>query len=127
MDVSGNATFAGTPIVYGHIDFVPDEKKGNKGPPGMADISNGKFDTKLGAGRGIVKGPQRVLITAYPEVPKQSKSEAEVIANPVLPLFVNYEMEVDFQSGKQDLQVPDSAKGAGTGPAPKPSRPANFP
>lgn len=109
-DISGSATFAGSPIVYGTIEFIPDEKKGNSGPTGAAEIINGKYNTKEKGGRGVVKGPHHVRITAYSEAPKPNNDETKVVPQPE-PLFVGYLLEADLGSPTQDFNVPEGAKG----------------
>lgn len=111
-DVAGNATFAGQPIVYGTVDFVPDTSKGHSGPAGTAEIVDGKYDTALG-GQGIVPGPHLVRVTAYEQRPMGLDDETL----PVLPglatapLFFNYPIEADVAGGTYDFDVPEEAGG----------------
>ncbi len=110
MDVSGTASFAGQPIVYGTIEFVPDTAKGHSGPAGSADIIDGKYDTAKN-GQAIVKGPHQVRVTAYPEpLPQTEPVDDTPISGPE-PLFVGYALELDLQTSEQNIEVPASAKG----------------
>ena len=54
--VSGMITFNGQPVPAGKIYFTPDTSKGNSGPTGYADITNGRYDTASEAGKGIFHG-----------------------------------------------------------------------
>ena len=120
IDVSGKATFDGQPIVYGQIDFTPDNSKGHKGPAGYAEIVDGRFDTARTGGRGIVPGAHVVRLTAYPEpfpdgggVPDE---EAE--ASGPAPLFIGYTTEQNIESATLDIDVPAEAKGRGVSGSP---------
>ncbi|MEX0792760.1 MAG: hypothetical protein WD045_06460 [Pirellulaceae bacterium] len=62
--VSGTVTHEGNPVSVGTIQFRPDSMQGNSGPPGFADIKEGKFDTKL-SGKGTIGGPHLVTIDAF--------------------------------------------------------------
>lgn len=59
--LSGQVSFAGSPVPAGTIVFEPDASQGNDGPQGVAIIVNGLFDTARG-GKGTVGGPHRVTI-----------------------------------------------------------------
>ncbi|HET6422554.1 MAG TPA: hypothetical protein VFG20_02650 [Planctomycetaceae bacterium] len=108
--VAGKATFAGKPIPYGTIEFIPDSARGNKGPPGTAEIINGEFDTRRENGRGVVAGPHTVRISAYEEKPANSSDEtAASTAKP--PLFIGYTVAVDGFLAEHNFDVPESAKG----------------
>lgn len=61
FQLSGNITFAGSPVPAGTIVFEPDASQGNDGPQGVAPIVNGQFDTARG-GKGTIGGPHRVTI-----------------------------------------------------------------
>lgn len=62
--VSGTVTHRGQPVPVGVIQFMPDSSQGNSGPPGFADIKDGKFDTKL-SGKGAIGGPHLVMVDAF--------------------------------------------------------------
>lgn len=108
--VTGKATFAGKPIPYGTIEFIPDNARGNKGPPGTAEIVDGAFSTRRENGRGVVAGPHTVRISAYEEKPVNSTDETAVsTAKP--PLFIGYTVAVDGFLAEHNFDVPESAKG----------------
>ena len=120
-DVSGTATFAAAEIRYGEVYFYPD-----KGPEGYAIIRDGKYDTSLEGGQGVVDGNHRIVVTAYPSEPLVA-SEDETVASEAssAPIFVNYELTGDLSGGNFDIQVPEDAEGFGIGPAKK--TPSNDP
>jgi hypothetical protein len=114
IDVSGRATFDGQPIVYGQIDFTPDHAKGHQGPPGYAEIVDGKYDTARTGGRGVVPGAHVVRVTAYPEpFPKVEVPDEEADASGPAPLFIGYTIEQNVESRTLDIDVPADAKGHG--------------
>ena len=108
--ITGNATFAGKPIVFGTIEFLPDVERGNKGPAGTAEIANGQFSTRKSGGRGVVSGPHTVRITAYEEIPAANSDETAA-TNAKPPLFSGYSINVDGFLAEQNFDVPESAKG----------------
>lgn len=63
--VAGVVTVDGTPVVAGRIYFTADASKHNNGPTGGADIKNGRFDTRVGVGKGGPGGPVTVLIKGF--------------------------------------------------------------
>ncbi len=108
--VSGKVTFAGKPVAYGTIDFVPDTARGTKGPAGTAEIINGVFDTRKQNGRGVIAGPHIVRITGYEEKPVGSTDET-VASTSKPPLFIGYTVNVDGFLAEHNFDVPESAKG----------------
>lgn len=110
QQVSGKATFAGKPIPYGTIDFVPDPTRGTKGPAGTAEIINGEYSTRRENGRGVVDGPHVVRITGYEEKPVGSSDET-VPSTGKPPLFIGYSVNVDGFLAEHNFDVPESAKG----------------
>ncbi|NLS96108.1 MAG: hypothetical protein GXX96_28550 [Planctomycetaceae bacterium] len=119
IDVSGSATFDGQPIVYGQIDFTPDNAKGHSGPAGYADIVDGKFNTAEGTGSGIVPGAHIVRITAYPQ-PFPDVEVSDETADTAVPeaLFIGYTMEQNVESSTLNIDVPAEAKGRGVSKSP---------
>lgn len=109
--VHGTAKFAGQPIVFGSITFVPNSAAGHEGPAGTADIVAGKFDTSRN-GQGIKPGPHLVRITAMEEQPPPSPTD-ETQPSPEVkpPLFAGYTIEQDVKGGQVDFEVPESARG----------------
>lgn len=110
QEVSGKASFAGKPIAYGSLEFIPDGTKGTKGPPGSAVIINGEYDTRKEGGRGVVPGPHLVRVTAYEEKPVGSTDET-VPSTSKPPLLSGYTINVDGFTAEQNFDVPESAKG----------------
>lgn len=124
VNIAGNATFGGKPIVFGSIDFVPDGSKGHSGPAGSATIVDGKYDTAAGGG-GIFPGPHTVRITGFDARPPERKSELDP-APEVQPLFTNYTVSLELKVSPVNLDVPESARGKDSSksqeakPAPRP-------
>lgn len=125
-NLHGKATFAGDPIVYGSIEFVPDSEKGHKGPAGAAEIVEGTYDTRKG-GRGVVSGPHKVRITAYQEKPPPDHQDETVPSTAKPPLFAGYTIEAELSGGQKDFDVPESAKGFDIYKSAAPQRSANEP
>lgn len=125
-DLSGKATFAGKPIAYGQIEFVPDVSKSHKGPAGSAEIIDGAYDTSRG-GKGVVPGPHQVRITAYEEKPAASSADETAASTGKPPLFMNFTLNEELKDKSRDFDVPESARGfglQGSGPAgPRPGAP----
>jgi hypothetical protein len=113
-DISGSVTFDGKPIVFGQIDFVPDRAANNAGPPGYAEIKDGKYNT-ADNGRGVVNGPHEVRITAYesqpPPAPEVADELAQAATEPPKPLFNGYTLKQDLSAATHDFSVPADAAG----------------
>jgi len=107
-DVSGSATFDGAPIVFGQIQFMPDQAMGHDAPPGYADIVDGKYDTSLEGGQGIVPGPHKIQITGYAKEPVMNEDETQEVEEE-LPLFDGYTIEESIQPPTYDIVVPAEA------------------
>ena len=101
--VSGKVTFGGKPVPYGTIFFTPDTSKGNKGPQGVAQIKDGKYDTAVD-GKGPVGGPVVVKIIGYETLSTDEE-------NPSKPLFQDWTTNVDIpeNASTQDFEVPADA------------------
>lgn len=56
--ISGTVTFKGQPVPAGQIAFELDASRGNRGPAGYAEITDGWYSTHMGA----VAGPHIVRI-----------------------------------------------------------------
>src|SRR5262245_25910696 len=56
VDVWGTVTFKNKPVPAGLIVMNPDFSKGNDGPQGMAEIRDGRFDTRP-LDKGAPSGP----------------------------------------------------------------------
>ena len=125
-DVSGKATFAGQPIVFGQIEFVPDSAQKHTGPAGSATISNGAFNTAEG-GSGISPGPHLVRITGYDTVPPATSEDETATTQGTPPLFVGYTIEMDVPGGEVTIDVAESAKGFNLYSGQQPKRSGNEP
>lgn len=104
-DISGTVTFSGTPVPAGRLLFEPDKAKGNRGPSGIAEIREGKYDTSVN-GQGTVGGPHVVRIMGLDGVRSEQSAEGK-------PLFPDYQTHVDLPAEKttKDFLVPSQAKG----------------
>ncbi len=109
VDIQGTATFDGLPIIFGDVEFLPDQQKGHQAPSGYAEIVVGEFDTSL-SGQGIVPGPHIVRVTAYSKRPDEVGDET-IETEAITPLFVGYEMDMDISPGILDIEVPAEAAG----------------
>ncbi len=107
-EVSGKATFAGKPIIYRRIEFIPNKAKKHFG---SAEIVNGQYDTRK-AGRGVIAGQHLVRITGYEERPGPANNDETVIAPSKPALFSSFTIEATIPSGaQQDFDVPETARG----------------
>lgn len=100
FNLSGTVTHKGVPVPFGTIIFDPDRGAGNSGPQGVAEITNGKYDTSSGA--GIVGGAYIVQITGFGEKP--NVNDESVI---IKPLFPENKRKVDLpkQTTTMDFDV----------------------
>jgi hypothetical protein len=88
----------------GYVVFNPDIKQGNSGHQGMAEIKEGRYDTRLTGGRRVATGPQVVSISGFDYPPTSSQQ-------PLGPrLFLPHEETVEplADSGELNLVVPES-------------------
>lgn len=113
FDVSGTVTFDGIPIPRGTIVFSPDQSKGNSGPQGAAEISDGKYDTST-KGKGLVGGAHIVTIRGFDKVDENAKPKmsSDGMATPQPPLFPTYSTKKDIPKDKSslDIEVPKKKK-----------------
>jgi hypothetical protein len=114
--VSGKVTFKGQPLPAGRIYFTPDQKKGNKGATGYADIKDGAYDTSATGGRGVIAGATTVKIEGYdPNQKEKSDVSGETSAKALfLPYQTNY--DVPSQDSTKDFEVPATADPKAKGP-----------
>jgi hypothetical protein len=109
-DLSGKVTFAGQPVVYGQIEFVPDSGKGHQGPAGTAEIVDGSYSTRS-TGRGVLPGPHLVRITAYEERPVAASDDETAPSSSKPPIFSGFTLEKELKEKSQDFDVPETARG----------------
>jgi hypothetical protein len=101
IDISGEVKFGGKPIPAGRIYFTPDSSKGNEGPQGFAEITDGKYDTRR-EGRGAVAGANIVKIAG------NDGSRGNGMG---LPLFDDFSQPamIPTSAATQDFDVPANA------------------
>jgi hypothetical protein len=102
FDVWGTVTFKGQPVPAGLIAINPDLSKGNDGPQGMAEIRDGRYDTRL-LDTGAPSGAVVLLIDGFDSAPTPDA--------PSKPLFVGYKLSLDLpkEPTEKNIEVPDSA------------------
>jgi len=93
----------------------PDLSKGNDGPQGMAQIRNGRFDTRQ-SDKGAPSGPVVFMIDGFDGVAQGDSTSGK-------PLFLGFKKQLDLpkQPSEQNIDVPDSAAASaktGYGPVP---------
>ena len=99
--LSGTITYAGKPVPAGHVIFEPDNNAGNKGGPGFAKIKDGRYDTSILDGHGVMGGPHIVRIQGMDGVVR-----GELLNG--IPLFQEYVTTADLPKGNgtKDFDVP---------------------
>lgn len=87
----------------GLIVMNPNLSKGNDGPQGMAEIREGRFDTRS-LDKGAPSGPVIFMIDGFDGVPQGDATSGK-------PLFIGYRVELDLpqQPSEQTIAVPDGA------------------
>jgi hypothetical protein len=108
--ISGKVTFKGQPIPAGKIYFMPDGSKGNTGPTGYANITDGSYDTSAAGGQGILGGPTIVAIEGLDPSAKPDKADPSGEVTVKSP-FPRYETSIDLPRGvtTKDFDVPAEA------------------
>lgn len=108
ISVSGTVTFRGQPVPSGIISFTPDVKKGNRGPQGVAKITDGHYTTD-DHGKGSVSGPQVIEIRGYGGGGASGRADKLPFSSGK-PLFPTYYTEADVKPGGAalDFEVPDA-------------------
>jgi hypothetical protein len=96
--VSGEAKCDGQPIPHGDVLFTPDGSKGNSGPQGIAQIREGKYDTRATDGKGIAGGPTVIRVTG--------------LTGPGGRLLCEYEMPVELPRADSTHHIDVPKKGA---------------
>jgi roadblock/LC7 domain-containing protein len=124
--ISGTIDYAGTPIPAGSVMFVPDEEQGNKGPSGLATITDGQYTTA--DGRGVVGGKYILRISGNDGIVTESadSDEGKTITQAKDLFPPNSEIKVEIPKGEKtfDIKVPTITAGAaagGGGGAPPPN------
>jgi len=81
----------------------PDLSRGNDGPQGMAEIREGRFDTRQ-LDKGAPSGPVIFMIDGFDGVAQGDLTSGK-------PLFIGYKVQLDLpkQGSEQNIDVPDSA------------------
>ena len=81
----------------------PNLSKGNDGPQGMAEIRNGRFDTRELA-KGAPSGPVIFMIDGFDGAAQGESPSGK-------PLFIGYKVQLDLpkQASEQNIDVPESA------------------
>ncbi len=115
FDLWGTVTFKGRPVHAGLIAINPDLSKGNDGPQGLAEIRDGRFDTRR-LDKGAPSGPVILLIDGFDGVAQPEAPYGK-------PLFLGYKMSMELpkEATEKTIEVP-AAAGAkvNTAPAPLP-------
>ena len=96
FDLSGTVTFDGRPVPAGLITITADLSKGNDGPQGVAEIHDGRFDTRS-LDKGAPSGPVILLIDGVGADGK--------------PLFSGYKLSLELpkEATHRDIEVPKAA------------------
>jgi hypothetical protein len=103
FDLSGTVTFKGQPVPAGLIVINPDISKGNDGPQGLAEIQNGRFDTRQ-LDKGAPSGPVILLIDGFDGAAQPDSPSGK-------PLFLAYKLSLNLpkESSEQNIEIPASA------------------
>ena len=103
VDVWGTVKFKNQPVPAGLIVMNPDLSKGNDGPQGMAEIRNGRFDTRH-LDKGATSGPVVFMIDGFDGVAQGESPSGK-------PLFIGYKAQLDLpkHASEQNIDVPASA------------------
>lgn len=105
--VQGRVTFRGEPVPVGRISFEPDTAAGIDGPPGVAEIVNGRYETDRRF--GAITGRHVVRIEGY-EAPGPEPLGPD---DALKPLFREYQTTVELpaEPSTQDFDVPEQRSG----------------
>ena len=112
--VFGRVAFDGKPVPGGKIYFTPDAARGNSGPSGFADITDGRYDTAATGGRNVQPGPTIMAVDGV-EPLDDSEKTPDVSQRPLFQTYTE-SLEVPPTRLQYDITVPASAsKPVGTG------------
>ena len=103
VDIWGAVTYKGQPVPAGVIIINPDLSKGNDGPQGMAEIKDGRYDTRS-LEKGAPSGAVIFMIDGFDGVPQGDQTLGK-------PLFVGYKLSLDIpkEPTEKNIEVPDTA------------------
>ncbi len=95
-------TFKGRPVPAGLIAINPDFSKGNDGPQGLAEIRDGRFDTRP-LDKGAPSGPVVLMIDGFDGVAQPESPYGK-------PLFLGYKLSIDLpkEPTEKNIEVPES-------------------
>ena len=109
--VSGEVVFDGRPVPAGKVYLTPDSAKGNSGPSGFANITDGFYDTAAEGGRGTVLGPLIVAVEGIdPSAPAEGGQESEDVTAKLL--FARWELAADLTEPLTTLDIDVPAEAA---------------
>jgi hypothetical protein len=96
------------------IAINPDMSKGNDGPQGMAEIRQGRFDTRL-LDKGAPSGAVILMIDGFDGASAEGFPEGK-------PLFIGYKLSMDLpkEGAEKNIEVPASAAARPNAVAPLP-------
>ena len=102
--VTGAITRGGQPVMAGEIRFLPDDSRQNSGPQGLANIKDGRYDTKGSRAPGVDGGPMVIEVEGYLDQ-KQNQMvsyqfQAELGRSPEMTL------DIDIPAKKAAVVVP---------------------
>ena len=111
FDVWGTVTFQGRPVPAGLIVINPDLSKGNDGPQGLAEIRDGRYDTRR-LDKGAPSGAVVLLIDGFDGVARPDAPQGK-------PLFLGYKLSLELPTTatEKNIDVPDSAAAKGKTPS----------
>jgi len=115
VDVWGAVKFKNRPVPAGLIVINPDLSKGNDGPQGLAEIRDGRFDTRQ-LDKGAPSGPVIFMIDGFDGIPQGESANGK-------PLFLGYKVQFELpkEPSERNIDVPESAgrtAKSGYGPVP---------
>lgn len=101
--IKGSVAFRDQPVPMGRIVFEPDAKAGKDGPPAVAEILNGRYETGLRFGG--VGGPHVVIIEGF-ESPGPGGLGPDETAKPLFPEY-RTTVELPREGSTQNFDVPE--------------------
>lgn len=101
--IKGSVSFREQPVPWGRIVFEPDGKTGSDGPPAVAEILHGRYETGLRFGG--VGGPHIVVIEGFESAGPDGLGPDDVAK----PLFPEYRTVVELPRERsiQNFEVPE--------------------